>query len=309
MIDDATPASDPAIDTLVRLPFEVDARLTLSAWQHGPGDPTIRFEGPVAWLALRLAEGPASLRLAPAGGGWRVTAWGPGAEPALASVPRLLGSEDDPAALRLPPGHLRELARRFRGLRFGRSDAVLAALLPAIVGQKVTAEEAQRSYRRLVLRFGEAAPGPGRLHLPPAAATLAASPYHVLHPLGLEERRAMTIIRAARLADRLEEAIRLPRAEAMARLRVVPGVGPWTAAETARRAFGDADAISLGDANLPNLVCWLLAGEARGDDARMLELLEPYDGQRARVARLLVLSGGAAPRFGPRHRLRSIEHI
>ncbi len=224
-------------------------------------------------------------------------------------MPRLLGSEDDPAALRLPPGHLRELARRFRGLRFGRSDAVLAALLPAIVGQKVTAEEAQRSYRRLVLRFGEAAPGPGRLHLPPAAATLAALPYHVLHPLGLEERRAMTIVRAARLADRLEEATRLPRAEAMARLRVVPGVGPWTAAETARRAFGDADAISLGDANLPHLVCWLLAGEARGDDARMLELLEPYDGQRARVARLLVLSGGAAPRFGPRHRLRSIEHI
>jgi 3-methyladenine DNA glycosylase/8-oxoguanine DNA glycosylase len=309
MIEDATPPGDAAVDTLVDLPFEVDARLTLSAWQHGPSDPTIRFEGPIAWLALRLADGPASLRLAPAGRAWRVTAWGPGAELALASVPRLLGSEDDPAALQLPSGRLRELARRFPGLRFGRSDAVLAALLPAIVGQKVTAVEAQRSYRRLVLRFGEAAPGPGRLRLPPAAATLAALPYDVLHPLGLEQRRATTLVRAARLADRLEEATRLPRAEAMARLRTVPGVGPWTAAETARRAFGDADAISLGDANLPHLVCWLLAGEARGDDARMLELLAPYDGQRARLTRLLVLSGLAAPRFGPRHRLRSIERI
>ena len=92
-------------------------------------------------------------------------------------------------------------------------------------------------------------------------------------------------------------------------LRTVPGVGAWTAAEVARPAFGDPDAISLGDFHLPNLVCWALAGEPRGDDATMLELLEPYRGQRARLVRLLEHSGIRAPRYGPRSRIRSIERL
>ena len=66
----------------------------------------------------------------------------------------------------------------------------------------------------------------------------------------------------------------------------VPGIGPWTAAEVGVRALGDADAVSVGDFHLPNLVAFALAGEPRGTDARMLELLEPYRGQRARVVRL-----------------------
>jgi 3-methyladenine DNA glycosylase/8-oxoguanine DNA glycosylase len=258
---------------------------------------------------MRTADGPATLRLAPAGESWRVTAWGPGAERAAVQAPRLLGSEDDPAALELPRGPLRELARRLPGLRLGRSDAVLAALMPAIIEQKVTGPQAQRAYRSLVLRFGEPAPGPARLHLPPAAAVLAALPYFELHPLGLEQRRATTLIRAARKADRLEAAVGLPSAEAMACLRSVPGVGAWTAAETARAAFGDPDAVSTGDFHLPDLVCWALAGEPRGDDARMLELLEPFRGQRARLVRLLEVSGIVPPRYGPRMPTRSIERL
>jgi 3-methyladenine DNA glycosylase/8-oxoguanine DNA glycosylase len=87
----------------------------------------------------------------------------------------------------------------------------------------------------------------------------------------------------------------------------MPGIGPWTAAEVAVRALGDPDAVSVGDFNLPNLVAFALAGEVRGSDARMLELLEPYRGQRARVIRLLELSGLRAPRFGPRLSVRRIE--
>jgi hypothetical protein len=41
----------------------------------------------------------------------------------------------------------------------------------------------------------------------------------------------------------------------------------------------------------------------------MLELLEPYRGQRARVVRLLEASGLAAPRFGPRVAPQSIAHL
>jgi 3-methyladenine DNA glycosylase/8-oxoguanine DNA glycosylase len=301
------PEPAPIVDRVVRLPFEVDAPLTMAPLQHGPHDPTIRFEGPVAWWAVRTADGPATLRLAPAQAGWRVTAWGPGADLAAEQAPRLLGSEDDPAALMLRAGPLRDLARSLPGLRFGRSDAVLASLVPAIIEQKVTGLEAKRSFRRLVLRYGEPAPGPGRLYLPPAPDRLATLPYFELHPLGLEQRRAVTLIRAAREAARLESAVGLPPERALALLRSVPGVGAWTAAETARAAFGDPDALSMGDFHLPHLVAWALAGEPRGDDARMLELLEPYRGQRARLVRLLELSGIVPPRYGPRMAARSFE--
>src|SRR3990170_2538624 len=105
----------PALDRTISLGFEVDPVLTLGPLRHGPHDPTVRFERGVVWRALRTAAGPASLRLSPSREGWRVMAWGTGAERAFAALPRLLGSEDDPAALRLPPGPLHELLRRFTG--------------------------------------------------------------------------------------------------------------------------------------------------------------------------------------------------
>jgi 3-methyladenine DNA glycosylase/8-oxoguanine DNA glycosylase len=71
-------------------------------------------------------------------------------------------------------------------------------------------------------------------------------------------------------------------------------------AEVAGSAFGDPDAVPIGDYHLPHVVSYALTGEPRGDDDRMLELLEPYRGQRGRVLRLLVWSGHRAPRFGPR---------
>ena len=101
----------------------------------------------------------------------------------------------------------------------------------------------------------------------------------------------------------------LPRDAAYRRLTAVPGIGPWTAAEVALRALGDADALSIGDFHLPNLVAFCLAGEHRGDDARMVALLEPWRGQRARVVRLLEASGLRPPAFGPRYAPRSIAAI
>jgi 3-methyladenine DNA glycosylase/8-oxoguanine DNA glycosylase len=300
-------AGTAGIERRLDLGFRVDAQLTLAALRHGPGDPTIRFEpGGVVWRASLTPAGPATIRLAPLASTWHVLAWGDGAEHALETLPRLLGADDDPSQLDLPWGRLRALAERFAGLRFGRSDDVMGSLLPAIVEQKVTGGEAQRSWRALVLRHGDVAPGPGRLRLAPRAQVLAALPAYDLHGLGLEQRRAATLIRAARRASFLEPCAVLPRPEAMARLRTIPGVGVWTAAETVRGAFGDPDALSLGDFHTPNLVAWALAGEARGTDARMLELLEPYRGQRARLVRLLELSGIRAPAYGPRRPLRSI---
>lgn len=297
------------VDVIVRLDFEVDPAATLGELRHGAADPTIRFERGVVWRALRTGAGPATTRIAPARDGWRVMAWGSGAQAALAGVPRLLGAEDDPAALQLPAGRLRDLAGHQRGLRFGRSDAVWPSLLPAVCGQKVTAVQAHRAFFGILRRYGEDAPGPGELRLPPRAEVIAALPYYELHPVGLEQRRAQTLIAAAQQIERLQAAVELAPGAALTRLRTVPGIGRWTAAEVARTAMGNPDAVSLGDFHIPNMVCWALAGEPRGDDTRMLELLEPFRGQRARVVRILERSGIKAPRYGPRAKVRPIDHL
>src|SRR5690606_35060346 len=122
-------------------------------------------------------------------------------------------------------------------------------------------------------------------------------------PLGLEQRRADTLCRAAIAAERWERCA--DAAEATARMVAIPGIGPWTAAEVVRTVYGDPDAVSIGDYHIPHTVAWALAGEPRGDDARMLELLEPFRGHRGRVCVLLAAAGIADPRFGSRMPLRS----
>ncbi len=303
-----TGAATP-IEARVKLGFVVDPWLTLGHLQHGRWDPSVRIGREGIWRATRTPEGLATVRLVRDGSALSVSAWGPGGGWAVVALPRLLGAEDDPDAFEPRHAVLRDLARRWRGLRFGRSDTVYEALVPAVIEQKVTGIEASRSYRALLRRYGERAPGPVELFVVPAPERLAGIPAYAFHPLGLEERRAETLRRVARVAPRLEAAAELPAEAALAALQAVRGVGPWTAAEAARAAFGDPDAVSVGDFHLPHVVCWALAGELRGDDARMLELLEPYRGQRARAVRLLELAGITPPRRAPRMPIRSIARL
>jgi 3-methyladenine DNA glycosylase/8-oxoguanine DNA glycosylase len=288
----------------------VDLLLTLRPLWKGRGDPTMRLARHQVERAGRAPDGPYALRIWRAGTRLAAAAWGPGAGWALDRAPALLGLDDDPASFD-PARHpmVARLARELRGLRIGRTGAVMEALLPAVLEQKVTGTEASRAYRGLVVRYGEAAPGPLGLRLQPSPAVLAVLPYPDFHTLGVERRRAELIRRVARDAARLEALVELPPVEARCRLTAYAGIGPWTAAEVTARAIGDPDAVSVGDFHLPNLVAWLLAGEPRADDARMLELLEPWRGQRGRVVRLLEASGRSAPRFGPRLAPRAIAGI
>jgi 3-methyladenine DNA glycosylase/8-oxoguanine DNA glycosylase len=289
--------TEPDADGFVSLPAPIDLAQTLAPIAHGRGDQTIRFAPDGIWRAIRMPAGPATLRLRQVDGGVAVAAWGPGATAAIEGAADLIGAYDDPTLL--VPQHrlIGELARRFPGLRLPRTNRPFDALLPAICEQKVAGVEARAAFRGIIASYGEPAPGPASLRLPPSPAKLAALPYFAFHRFGLERRRADLIRRAAQLAPRIEGA---PPAEAYAHMGAVPGIGPWTLAEVGRIAFGDADAVSIGDYHLPNLVAWALAREPRADDARMLELLEPYRGQRGRVQRLLEASGIRAPRYGPR---------
>jgi len=202
---------------------------------------------------------------------------------------------------------IRDLQRQHPGLRLPRSGRVLHALVPSVFEQKITGTEAFRAYAALLRVHGEPAPGPHGLLLPPSAEALAVLPYHAFHPIGIERRRAEVVRRAASRASWLEGSTSAD--EATRRLISLPGIGPWTAAEAVRSAFGDPDAVSVGDYHLPNAVAWALAGEPRADDTRMLELLEPYRGQRGRVQRLLEVGRVVAPRYGPRMAPRRIAAI
>jgi 3-methyladenine DNA glycosylase/8-oxoguanine DNA glycosylase len=296
----------------VVLPGPVSISLVLGPLRRGRFDPTIRITAGHIWRATRTPAGPATVHLrATSADRLRARAWGPGAAWALGRLPALLGGEDDVRGF--TPRHpvIARLHRSMPGLRIGRSDAVFEALVPTILEQKVLGIEARRSYQVLARAFGRPAPGPvpAGLLLPPAAADWATVPSWAYHRAGVERKRADTIRRAAAVAGRLEECIGLPRAEAHRRLTALPGIGPWTAAEVALVALGDPDAVSVGDYHLPHQVAYALAGEPRADDARMLELLEPYRGHRGRVIRLLGLSGIQPPRFGPRLPRHEIARI
>lgn len=285
----------------VALNGPADLALTLGPLQHGRRDPTTRVAAGEAWRATRTPDGPATIRVVPlAPNRFRVDAWGRGADHALEHAPGLLGAADDPAAFAPADRRVAEWHRRFAGLRFPRITAVAEALVPVVLEQKVQTPDAHRSWAIAVRLLGDPAPGPAPLWLPPSPETLAATPYFALRRAGIERRRADVLRRIGLVAPRIDDAAALPLAAARARLRAIPGVGPWTAAEVAMRALGDADAVPVGDYHLPNHVAWALARDARADDARMVELLEPFRPHRARVIRLLLLAGTAAPRFGPR---------
>jgi 3-methyladenine DNA glycosylase/8-oxoguanine DNA glycosylase len=291
------------------LPFPLDLDLTLGLLQHGPSDPTIRFGEGEVWRAARTPQGPGSLRLRLRGPSLIADAWGPGANWMVEHTPALVGFDDQPNAFR--PAHrlLADLHRHHPGLRLGRTGLVFEALLPTILEQKVPSVEAYASYAQLVRRLGEPAPGDTGLLVPPLPARLLATPYWAVHRFGIERRRFAVIQTAAAQARRLESTADLNPAEARRLLTSLPGIGPWSAAEVSAVAYGDRDVVSLGDYHLPHQVAWALAGEVRGSETRMLELLEPYRGHRARVIRLLTVGGIQAPRFGPRMRLRRIAAI
>ncbi len=304
------PSAPPDAEATLSIEGPYDLGRTLGPLQHGRADPTIRVESDRVQRATRTPDGPVSEELVVLGATIRVRAWGPGAHWAVDHAPNLLGLADRPA---FRPDHplLDELAPRYAGVRFGRSEAVLEALVPAVLEQKITGDEARRVYRALIRAHGEDAPGPLGLRLPPTPARLAGLPYYAFHPLGLERRRAELLRHLGAATSRLEALTAIEPAEAGRRLQAIPGIGPWTAAEAGRAAFGDPDAVSIGDYHLPRLVCYALAGEEQGNDARMIELLEPWRGQRGRVVRWLELGSrdlaGLGPaRRGPRMPSRSI---
>lgn len=279
---------------------------------RGNGDPSFAAHPSGFWMAFTTVSGPVTLRLSAGGldedSFVDAQAWGPGADDAVAGVPRLLGAEDDWSAFDEPAFHstlprlVTEARRRNLALRLPSTGRVVDSLVPTILEQKVTTIEARRGYRYLMYRFGSKAPGsvaPAGLLVPPTASDWLSVPSWEWHKAGVGPQRSATVMRALRSAVALERLAGLDSTEAAAKLQTIPGIGLWTAAEVVQRTHGCPDSIAVGDYHLASYVGYALTGR-KTDDAGMLELLEPWRGQRQRLVRMLYLSGFRKPTFGPR---------
>ncbi|MFC4947171.1 DNA-3-methyladenine glycosylase family protein [Pseudonocardia sp. GCM10023141] len=293
--------------------YRLDLHGVLAPLQRGRGDPTFQTggSGTAIWRASTSPAGPVSTRLHRRADGTVVlAAWGPGAAWALDGLPALLGAGDRPEEFVAHHPLVADSAKRLAGLRLGASMRVWDVLVPSILEQKVTGTEARRSWRELVRRYGDPAPGPvpDGLRLPPTPAQIRAVPDWEWHRAGVDNARRRAILACAAVAHRLEAAAGLGGEAGRELLRKVPGIGVWTAAEVAQRVWGDPDAVSFGDFHIPTVVGWALLGRPL-DDAGLLEVLTPYAPQRQRAVRYVEASGFKRPRFGPRFSPRDYRAI
>jgi 3-methyladenine DNA glycosylase/8-oxoguanine DNA glycosylase len=276
----------------------------LSAYRFGSNDPTTRLGTDEFWRASFTPDGPATLRIVWTNDVVDAEAWGAGREWMLQRVSAMTGGLDDGFEFRdVHPAVLRA-QRNHPDVRFGASLMLFHELVPTILAQRITAGEAIRQWHRLCRHLGGPAPGPHPgLVLPPSPTELVGRPAWWYHPHGVEAKRAEALRTIGKHAEKLWAWAELPVSEVAAKLALLPGVGPWTIGSVMASALADPDAVAVGDFHLKNVVSYALAGETRGTDERMLQLLAPYAGQRGRVVRLLLLDGHRPPSFGPRQRI------
>ncbi|QRO87926.1 DNA-3-methyladenine glycosylase family protein [Kytococcus sedentarius] len=295
--------------------WPVDLPRTLGSLRRGAGDLTTLLPAAGQFvLAANTPAGPGTLHLGVGSSPRQVhaRAWGGAAavDWLLDGVPELLGARDRPQDFQ--PVHeplVRAHAHWSPRLRVMRTRRVWDALLPAVIEQKVTGQEAFAGYRALVAAAGSPAPGPAGdrgLRVPPGPREVLRVPSWVWITAGIDAARSDAVLRAARSGAALERLAsstagmdRPSMDRAHRAVRTVPGLGVWTAAEVAQRALGDADAVSWRDYHVAGHITRVLTGAA-GGDVELARVLAPYAGHRFRV-QLLLRHGAAGPeRRGPR---------
>lgn len=288
-----------------------DLRATLSVLARGTADPAMRFGADGLWWCLRTPQGlPVTVRLRQQPGPHglvRAWLWGPGADWVRDRLWRMIGLQDcwadfdDTEFLASLPPFVRVARRANPGVRLPATGLLFDQLTTVVLEQKVTHEEARYAWRYLLRRYGEEPPGPAPMgmRVPPSPQQWARIPSWAWHQARVDGQRSRIVLGLARRASTLDRIAQQPLPQLRRSIRLLSGVGPWTAAEVLQRTHADPDSVSVGDYHLAHHVVEALSG-VRGDDARMLQLLEPWRGQRHRVVRLIGLSGFRPSRFGPK---------
>ncbi len=283
------------------LPDRYDLAIVCGPLARGANDPSARIGSREIWRAANTPHGPASLHVCVRGRVAHAQAWGDGAAWTLARVPQMLGLHDEPAALVTDHALVGSWQRSAPALRLTSGAAVFDIAARTVIEQRVTGLEAVRTWFGMVRRLGTPAPGPTPgLRVPPAPSVVAGLGDRERRAFGLEARRGETLRRVAVEAGRLDRAAANGPGVLDRVLRAIGGVGAWTSATVRDLALGDPDAVVVGDWHLGRQVVFAFTGDRRGDDARMLELLAPFAGQRGRVARLALAAGPALARRTPR---------
>jgi 3-methyladenine DNA glycosylase/8-oxoguanine DNA glycosylase len=281
-------------------PFDV--ALTFGPLSHGPASRVTKNDW---WHAMNTPEGDVTVHVHVdrTRGAVEVEAWGDAREWIIERARDLLGFDGD--ASRFVPTNptIASLRRDLSGMRLARLGCSLDVAAATVIEQRVTTVEARRSWRMLVFRYGKPAPARPDLRLPPAADVLRALPDWEWKRMGVEWRRSQTVRTVAAESGRIDRTVERGSAALDRRLRTLRGVGAWTAATVVHYVAGDPDAVPVGDWHLPGHVGYALAGDPRADDARMLELLEPFRPHRAWVWRMIVAGTPAPPRRAPRTRI------
>jgi|EndMetStandDraft_7_1072992.scaffolds.fasta_scaffold00243_8 3-methyladenine DNA glycosylase/8-oxoguanine DNA glycosylase len=304
---------DVAVECSVEFAGPASPGYTLSPLRRGGGDPCyVTASDGAIWRTSLMRTGPVTARISRSGACTiACEAWGSGAAEFAAGLPALLGADDDASGFSPDEPTIVEAHRRVPHLRLGRTGRVMESLIPAVIEQRVAGKDAFRSWRLLVTKYGAPAPGPApaRMRVPPPSEVWRRIPSWEFHLANVDPGRARTLVGCAQRADSLERLVTRPAEQAREALTSLPGVGVWTAAETAQRAFGDADALSIGDYHLAKVVGWSLLGHPIDDDA-MVALLAPLRPHRHRAVRLLEVSGLARnPRFGARQAIPDLRAI
>jgi AraC family transcriptional regulator of adaptative response / DNA-3-methyladenine glycosylase II len=176
--------------------------------------------------------------------------------PAIVSrVRRLFDVESDPVVI---SAHLsadslmRPLIRARPGLRVAGAWSGFELAIRAILGQQITVNAARELAGRLVARFGRPLPSqaPGVV---PAITRLFPTPRRIAAAdpatFGLPRARALAVISLARAIDRDPRVIEPGRSldDAVSALKMLPGIGEWTAQYIAMRELREPDAFPAGD--------------------------------------------------------------
>ncbi len=274
------------------VPFDID--LSFGVQRFGAYDPTARRERGAFHKAFDTADGPCILQIRTDGDDVVLEAEGARAEQAVADLASGISQDHGHDAFAPDNPRLARLHKELRGLRIVRVPWRFDLVGAAVLQQRVTTREAMQQWQRIARRHGPTIPG-SELRAFPSAERVAKMASWQLQELGLDPKRARTMVLLAREIVRRNTLALTDLARVRKLLGIARGVGPWTTDMIMGFAYGDPDALPLGDLHLPHLITWALAREAPGSDARMVQLLEPYRGPRFRVVRLLWVGGVKSP--------------
>jgi 3-methyladenine DNA glycosylase/8-oxoguanine DNA glycosylase len=274
--------------------FPVHFPRTFSLQRLGPYDPTTELSEHRFCKAFFYRGKPAAVEVMRENASLKVRAFGDDAQELAEEAAEGLRQDDGYRMFRTKDTGVSRLHRMLPGLRVLRVPWLYDMTCSAILQQRIRTVDAMRDWRHITQRYGSDAPL-GLRAFPPAEA-LAAVPQFELERMGIDAKRAKTLLRFAKEMRFVSLRPTMDFQRLRQTLLRVSGIGPWTTETVLGYGAGDTDAAIPGDLHLPHLVCYALAGEAEGSDERMMELLEPFRGHRFRIIRLLYASGLAVPR-------------